>query len=432
MKNHLLIDGNYFAHRVLHGIRIADKNFNLTTPQQRHNYVAALNGSIYNTFSSFNNDYHQLIDNMIFVFDCDSWRKTILPYRPYYIDEMSLEPIDYKGNRTKKKEESEIDYDMMDICIEKFHSQIVNDVLSFRIPGAEGDDSLLLLKARLKALGISTWMMATDGDLEQLVDNACSLLKNSKSKEHPYGQIFISAGNYNKHFNKSGAVELSALEIMTGGAIDQAYFKNMWSFSFNGAGSKSMVERKPGHDIVPAKPALTGLVKTICGDKKDNIFPLFRWMNSTGSRNMSVTEKMIEKALNKIGKTFDEATAVDMLQDKKQLINLLVALKNQIGIDCEIASIGRHFNHNFKLIMLIEDFLPEHVVANFDNYFNSVKDRIIKGLEGKDLLNLAKNSEVIDDAKDLLMSSLPTTEQLAAGEKVENVNQSLIDDILNS
>ena len=111
-KRFLLVDGNYFCHRLIHGIKIGQPDFNLDSKLEMDNFEASLNNSLISLFNTFNNDYQNLIDNIVFVFDNNSWRKNIkYPvtytdiesgeeiikqefFKPYYIDNSDTTPLD--------------------------------------------------------------------------------------------------------------------------------------------------------------------------------------------------------------------------------------------------------------------------------------------------------------------------------------------------
>ena len=403
MKNYLLIDGNYYAHRIIHGIRIGDKNFNLSTPQQRANFVSSLNSGVHNLFASFNNDYQKLMDNFVFVFDHKSWRKDIPGFRPYYIDELSTENIEYKGNRDALKADSEIDFDAFDLCLAQFHDNIESLICSFKVEGCEGDDSLLLLSSALIDKNISVTFLCTDGDLEQIVKNHVMMFKNVKSKEFPNGKFIISNPEFQQLYST-----LSDLERMTQNNSDATYKKTLFNFAYNGGVTRSNIIRDNSNGVEFASPVLTGLIKVICGDKKDNVFPLFRWSKPGSNSNFKVTEKMIEKVLGIIGLKFDEKSAIAVINDKSILASLLMNLRALTKQTCEPQKLLDHFKHNMKIIMLRKEFLPDNVKAKFQIKFNELEERLMMDLTKSDLLSLNLNTTLTDNAKDLILTSVPT------------------------
>lgn len=422
MKNFLLIDGNFFGHRLIHGIRIGQPEFGLTTLQEKNNFEVYLNNSLLSFFRAFNNDHHKLIDNIVFVFDNQSWRKSIEAHRPYYIDELATELISYKENRVAIKEESDIDWDAFDECMNNFRKKIEGIVCCISVLGCEGDDSLLFLTKKLSAQNINSIIFCTDGDLKQLVNNQTMLFRNIKSKISPNGEFCISPGLYKKLFS-----EKTAMEIMTKSTFDNSFHKNLFNVDLAAGEAKSTIVREAGTSILIPEPVLGALCKVICGDKKDNVFPIFRWQ--TNDKFYKVTEKMIEKAWKVHGMPFNEQSAIQTLNDQEILINLLVALRGITKqVNAPMKSVGTHFKHNMRIIMLQETFIPEDVKQRFDNAYLVIENRLIeKELTLVDLMTILNKTEIMDNAKELLINSLPTGNE----EIVKSETNSLIDDILN-
>jgi len=427
MRNYLLVDGNYFGHRMLHGMRSKNKEFVLKSIQEQSNFLASLNNGLLSFYSSFNNEHYNLIDNIIFVFDNESWRKQIPSFRPYYIDEIETENIDYKANRIDIKEESDVDWDNFDIVMDKFHKGIEDVIVSFKTPGCEGDDGITLLTDKLKDEDITFWVFCTDGDLKQTVTNKVFLFRNIRSGECPDGEFVLSPGIFNKMFG-----ERTPLQRMTdsSSSLLDAHRSLMFKVALNGGTYRGNISRTPGKGIAVADPVLTALTKTICGDKKDNVYPIYRWIK--GSKNYKVTEKMIEKVWKGLDMDFSEQSAVKTVNDKGLLVALLLGLKAQCKIDViNMKSVGDHFKHNMKIIFLQLDFIPDYVKGNFDNHFNTVKDRIYKSISREEILSINLHKEITDNATDLLVSSVPSPNSLNT-DTIKSTHNALIDEIFNS
>lgn len=421
-KRILLIDGNYFAHRAIHGLRISQPDFNLTTIQQMNNFESLLNDSFINLFKSFNNGYHELLENIIFVFDNKSWRKSIEPIKPYYISDDTK--LGYKDNRKEQKEESEIDYDNFNLTIENFRNKIKSQVPVIHFDGGEGDDALLLLTNKFSEQNIETIIFATDGDLKFLVNKNTILLRNSKSKELPDGEFIISTYLHSKLF-----AEKSILEKFTQTNLDTQFYDLLFSIDVtNGGVVKSNKIRKIGNGISLTDKYKNLLVKVICGDAKDNIFPLYRWRNPKDTMNMKVTETMLKKAFEMSLYDFDEKTVKEAFSDGKLMAQILINLKTvtkQTNVD--LKSIVSHYQHNLRMNKLHIECLPEYVIENFNTCYNDVLPLINNKLELETLLKMNLKVHQNDNAKELIISSIISDDN---SKEVINENQSIIDDIL--
>jgi hypothetical protein len=433
MKNILVIDGNYFGHRVIHGIRISEPECSLKTFAEQQNFAAGLNDSLLNTFASFNNEYHSLLWGIVFVFDNKSWRKDIPGHRPYYIDELSTEKIGYKDNREELKEASDIDWDAFETCMNAFRDRISGTIACFNPLGNEGDDCLLLLRDLLTEDGTMMWMFATDGDLAQLVNEKCILFKNVKSKLSPEGEYYISPTTWNKVFvpNKD------MLSVMKGGNFEKEEFSNFFRVQLNGGRSRGNLQRLPGVSVKVAEPLLTGLLKVICGDKKDNVFPIIRWIK--GSKNFKVTEKMVEAVWKErnVGE-LNEQSAIKFFTDKEVAIGTFAGLiqkcQPQTTHLLDGKTILAHYKHNLKVIMLRKEYLPVEVVDQFKIEWLDKKDRAMGRITMEDLLRMGLSTEIVDSATELHIGSVPMN-PIVGGQTqsdISNENKSIIDDILGN
>lgn len=451
-KRYLLIDGNYFAHRLIHGIRIGQPDFNLDGQQEMYNFENGLNNSLLSIFSSFNNDFHNLIDNIVFVFDKNSWRKDVkyeimsatneptgmFEYlRPYYIDKNSTEPLGYKENRVAQKEGSDINFDNFHQCIKNFITKIEKTVPVMIFDGAEGDDALFFLTQEFTKRKIESIIFATDGDLKSLVNEYTILLRNTKSKDLPNGEFIISKNLNNKLFS-----EKTMMQRFTEIDIDSAYYNLLFNIDIDNNGTtRSVKQRFPGVDINLSDYYKNLIVKVITGDKKDNIFPIIRWVgNGASGRNMKVTEKMIEKAFEMSLYDYDEKTCEELFSDNLMMSTILLNLRMVTKqYTAPLDKIAKHYKHNLKMNRLDMNCIPEYVYKNYLTKYKEIDTLIYQDLSRENLfkLNLAVNTS--DSAKELIVSSIPKdlteSERLEFYDEFKNTQQStnpLINDILNS
>lgn len=406
MKRLLLIDGNYFAQRVLGQVNMGDSVNNLVTVEEQKNFRAALNNSLVNLYKTFNNESTTLIDQILFVCDCGSWRKDIEPYRPYYIPETSDQVIGYKEQRKAVKEESPINYDNFYRIYSEFVEDIRDKVVVFKINKLEGDDELLLISNMLKQRNDSFGIVfATDGDLDQIVNDRIMIFRNIRSKVAPNGEIVLNLNNYGKIF------EQSAMDALLGGAVDTMYYKQLFAVQIGCIDGQNKIHRELNKGISLATPFKTALVKSVAGDKKDNIFSLIQWKSKTGTRNYNITEKIIIKALDQHGYCLTEDNCQKILSSKENLFNLLLALKEVTKqTDVELTELVKHLKHNLRINMLSVKNIPEKLRQEFIKCWENNSDRIFnQRIDEKSLLSIYKeiNYNPKNKGKDVLASSIP-------------------------
>lgn len=421
-KRYFIIDGNYFAHRALHGIRTNQTDFNLSTIQQMNNFESLLNNSFITLVKSFNNTFHDLFENFIFVFDHKSWRKSIEPYKPYYINDETL--IGYKENRVEKKEVSDIDYNNLHICIDNFRNKIKSIIPIIHFDGGEGDDGLLLLTNKFNKQNIESIIFATDGDLKYLVNKNTIFFSNTKSKDLPDGQFIISNYLSSKLFS-----EKSLIEKFTQLNIENNFYDLLFAIDITTSGTvKSNKFRKLNSGISITNKWQNLIVKIISGDAKDNIFPIFRWRNTKNTMNMKVTEAMIKKAFEQSLMDFNEKNIYECFNDGKLMGQILVNLKSITKqTEVPLNKIVEHYQHNLRLEQLDIKSLPTEIIQNFEECYSKNIDLIYKKIDIIELEKINLQVNQIDNAKELIIDSIDKN----FNNKFENIqNQSLIDDIL--
>lgn len=384
----LIIDGMYFAQRVLGQINMGDSVNNLVTDAEQAAFRASLNNSLVNLWNTFSNSGVNLIDNIIFVTDCGSWRKDVTPFRPYYIPEDSDQVIGYKEQRKAKKEESPINYDNFYRITNEFVESIRDKVIVFKINKLEGDDNIMLLSNKLKEYpNILSIVFATDGDLDQVVRDNVFIMRNIRSKDAPNGEYVITLNMYGKIF------EQSAESALLGSSLDTKFYRDLFSIQIGNIDGTSKIQRSLNRGISIATPFRTALVKSVAGDKKDNIFSLISWKSSTGTRQYNITEKYIEKALEKHGYALTESNCQKVLTSKENLVNLMLSLKEVTKQNTvELEGILKHLKHNLKINMLSVNNVPEEYRNEWQKCWDENQERILH--ETLDYKNLARLASV--------------------------------------
>ena len=388
------IDGNYFGQRCLGAINMGDKINNLETKQEKLEFKTALNSMIidlWNTVSPY-------FDTIIFTTDNKSWRKEVEPNKPTWFPADDKRPIGYKEQRKAKKEESSINYDNFYELYREFIESLKNKMIVFDIEGLEGDDILMLLSSKIGTMSnLEMTVFCTDGDLNQIVKDNVMLLRNIKSADAPYGEFVITFNRYVKIF------EPDAKSQMLGTGVDLTYYKQLFSLQINGNGS---VKRKLHEGINLATPFKVALVKSICGDKKDNLFSIMGWPSTTGTKEFKITENHLIKALEKHKYVLSENICQQILTNKDLLSNLMITLREvckQKEMDLQL--MGKHLKHNLKMNVLSRSNVPVHLVEEFERTWDSLESNIMSKFDASQLklLNVNQTNKAIN----VMESSIP-------------------------
>lgn len=394
-KRILVIDGDYFANRTLGTVNMKDRVNNVETPLEQKNFRIALNSGLINLIEMF----RPHIDNIVFCADNNSWRKSIVPVRPYYLDKNDNTPLGYKENRKSKKDESSINYENF----YQIYSEFVDDVKTIlntaKINGLEGDDLFLLLSQKAKQLNFELLLFANDGDLVQTVNNNVVYLRNIKSKDAPEGEFVITKKMYDSIFDAD--VET---KMLNSGYYQQ--YTNLFSMSIY---SKQPVVRKINNGITTAKPFRTLLIKTICGDKKDNLFPVISWKAKTGTKWFKPTEKIIEASLKKLGKFMLESVCSEFIADSAKIQSLIeqIIADKKIKDDIDIKQVMHHYKHNLKMNALHIGFLPRQHVEEFELYWSVIQNSVLKPYDYELLSKLNVNRE--SKASNVMTDAIPNS-----------------------
>lgn len=398
MKRILAIDGDFFANRTLGYLNMGDKTNNVETPEEILEFKISLKTGLLNLYKYF----QPFIENIVFVCDNNSWRKEVEPFKPYYVDDSKL--LGYKENRVIVKEKSTINYSNFRKFYREFIEDIKSNIIVFDIKGLEGDDNLLLLSDKISTKSDCEMIVfCTDGDLKQIVKDNVILMRNIKSKESPFGEFVLNFNKYNELFNKS---------------LKDVFLSKQTDYNelFNMTLGNGKFERTLNKGITIANPFQVALTKSICGDKKDNLFSIMGWKSKTGNINYNITEAIISKALKKFNLEFDELTSQKIFADKDLLLNLIITIKDITNqSDANISTIIKHLKHNMKLNILTKSNIPVDYCNEFDNVYNEFEDYIINGqfnsiflenLISKYTSNNSENSVGLDKGKSLLLNSI--------------------------
>lgn len=420
----LIIDGNYFGHRAIHGIRISQPGFNLSTTNEMLVFERELLNELIGLWTSFSD----IIGNMIIVTDNGSWRKMVEPFRPYYIEENSIEKIGYKANREEKKDD--INWENWRFCLDNFCNRISEIMPIFNIPGLEGDDAIALLTRYYAAQGIINVVFCTDGDLRQTVTTEYTFLyRNTRSKLNPDGVINISNSLAQTLYNNTQK-EIHEQFLQKSSGVED-FAKRLFKLKI---GNGFVINRSLGAGVELAEPLKNGIIKNICGDKKDNIFPLYRWTKNI--RNFSVTENMLVKVIEAFEGKFDENVAHKLLTDVDFLTTVLINLRTNCNQDGIAKNVMSHYKHNYWVNMLTVNNIPEAPKQMFKQRFDTIFSLIDANFSLEYLravsMQQVDDSNIISVSAPMMEVSIPGFEAKGHSLSQETPTTSKNQDLINS
>ncbi|KAA6388048.1 MAG: hypothetical protein EZS28_016424 [Streblomastix strix] len=199
------------------------------------------------------------------------------------------------------------------------------------------------------------------------------LFRNIRSKEAPNGEFVLSPIMYDLIFNKPVKQTL----LNTG---DTQYWHKLFGITIGCLDGSVRQTRELNKGIDIAEPAKVSLIKIIGGDDKDNVFSIFSWDASTGTRTYGVTELQIKKAIDMCGWEFNNTgcrTVFDNYSNLQVFVNLLRKVIKQEKVNLKDNRILDHIKHNMKMIILSPKFLPEELVNEFEVEWDKKKSDIL-------------------------------------------------------
>lgn len=406
----LVIDGMYFANRTLFGMQAENDNLTLETEQEQHNLMSNLHNSMMSLINIFNAK-NDLIHNVLIVEDFGSWRKSMKPYIPYYYQRLQenneeIPVLGYKENRVAKKESSQINYDNFNGVVHKFFDDINSKIPVLKIYGCEGDDLILLLSKTFRDNeNYELLVFCTDGDLVQTVNDNCMLFRNIKSKECPNGEFVVSPNMLKKYAIENDDTSKTSADRLLGSNIKTNDYNELFSFSMNGLS----VKRTIGQDIRYASPVTISMIKTICGDAKDNIFPILRIPKSSSrSKNLSVSEKQLISSIEKVfSSELNEKISFEVMTNKETREKIFMNLRSSFkDSEYPLEKMEEHFQHNFKINVLSLKNLSSEIIDKYKTEIKEIFPRVAKKID-MSLFDINKAKTIRDDATDLLAKSAP-------------------------
>lgn len=373
MRNLLIVDTSYLAHRVLGQLNMNENVNNLESEFEKTRFVNELRNSLVNLYKTFNNSKHRLVDQIILCCDNMSWRKDVKPFKPYWLTDETV-PLKYKEQRVEKKQESTINYENFYPLVDEFLDSVKDVVTVLKIKGLEGDDNMLLMSTVIKnTQNTKGIIFCTDGDIEQVVNDSVLIMKNSRSKVAPNGEFVMNLNTYTKLF------ESSPIEQMLGNNIETSYYNDLFKIYIGDIEGTTIIKRTLHSGIEIASPFKILLLKSVCGDKKDNLFSVISWLSSTGTRRYGVTEKHITKALDSLGLSLIERDCEKVINDPELLKSLLREVSKVTKQEnINLYYVYNHTLHNLRLNGLYSKNIPSELIDEFKIWIKENKELVFE------------------------------------------------------
>jgi 5'-3' exonuclease len=330
-KLNLIIDGNYILHKSV---------FSLYAVKSLYSDLEQL---LYNEFKKLSNFYN--FENVFFVTDdMVSWRKK--------------EYADYKGKREKDKE---IDWNFVYKVYDEFKERLnsLNNIKLLHVQFAEGDDLIAYIVKESNKLGFSNLIIASDGDLYQLLDydlvnDWINIMYNNKMSDEKISlpenyKVFIN--------NKKNSSSIKGL-------FDDSDGDEYIDFLINFL-KKGKISEKNKEECL--------FLKLVSGDKGDNISSVYESMTTTGKvRGIGLDGAKSVYGLYK--ETYPEDinfyddTFINRLKDvicywkKIDIVNINTVKEN----------VEQKIKRNLKLVVLDKYYIPEYLYGNMKNKISLV------------------------------------------------------------
>lgn len=257
-----------------------------------------------------------VVDNLVFVADGFSWRKTL--EKP-----SSRTDVAYKGNRVK---ESKLDWSMifgaLDDLMENLHN---NGCTVTKCENTEGDDLIYYWTRRLNNNLINTIIWSTDCDLKQLITNNDN-------------------GTFTAWYNDNNGLFLH--ESLNDDKLDDIEF----FMSFENPVLTAL--KQSVNSISYINPDDIVMNKIICGDSSDNIKSII--LQERNDKKYRITEKVWGQLKDELG-----IKQISQFYEKKdEIISRLCKMKSVDNYD-EVSEI---FDYNRRLVHLDKKSYPENVI----------------------------------------------------------------------
>lgn len=275
-----------------------------------------------------------IIDNIILVSDCGSWRKQLIPPK-------ILKNITYKGNRVKN---IEYDWDKIFQCLNELNDTCKElNITTCNYNLIEGDDWIWYWSKKLNANGINCIIWSIDNDLKQLIqyDNNCfTAWYNDRNGLWLHEKLNIQ--------------DIDNINFFINPIYISPVLENIKIYA-----KKSINYINPDNIL---------LTKIICGDNSDNIKPVAKFIKN------NKIYKITNKDWEIISKELKIYSIQDLLDNQIKIGQYIKNYKKFIKYDLNIKDILDIIQYNIKLIWLNENIIPEILLNTMNNIDYKIYD----------------------------------------------------------
>ena len=330
-KYTMVIDGHNFMFKTLCVLPMNKGGLWLDKKKEREMFKSKL---VQNLSASVR-DFSDVIDNVVFVTDSTSWRKSL------------DDGVDYKGNRHT---EDKINWDGFRECLDSFISELGKmGVIVSKAALSEADDLIFYWANRLTFEGTPVIINSSDKDMLQLIrfneQTSCeSLLYSTTTKK-----LYAPEG-----FSKMLIKKTQTLEDMFNTNGSMSIFERYDTLG-------SLVKKKKFEvEEVNADEAL--FTKLLIGDKSDNI-PSVYTVTKNG-RTFGITELKAGLIIKMFAEKTGVPTNTEYLYIDSALETLCDCIREVMKTDADNDTLIRNIKRNRTLVVLSNKSIPEEVIGN--------------------------------------------------------------------
>lgn len=330
-KYTMVVDGHNFMFKTLCVLPMNKGGLWLDKKKEREMFKSKL---VQNLSASVR-DFSDVIDNVVFVTDSTSWRKSL------------DDGVDYKGNRHT---EDKINWDGFRECLDSFISELGKmGVIVSKAALSEADDLIFYWANRLTFEGTPVIINSSDKDMLQLIrfneQTSCeSLLYSTTTKK-----LYAPEG-----FSKMLIKKTQTLEDMFNTNGSMSIFERYDTLG-------SLVKKKKFEvEEVNADEAL--FTKLLIGDKSDNI-PSVYTVTKNG-RTFGITELKAGLIIKMFAEKTGVPTNTEYLYIDSALETLCDCIREVMKTDADNDTLIRNIKRNRTLVVLSNKSIPEEVIGN--------------------------------------------------------------------
>lgn len=336
LLNDKRIGAQYWVDDLLH-----DNSFLLKESAKREFKTFSLRylNSITSLFSNLNSVY--------LVFDSKSWRKN---YIRDHFSTSAEDGFDYKGHRKYDSKQY--------LFYEYFQNDLLQDIsavniVSIRIPGAEGDDIITRIIERNPSSDFCIW--STDLDFFQLLRATPKIILTTPKMSKKTKNVFT-----------------------VNGITDQAGPFDILNFSMSDDHNFILELKQKGFQHIIIDPRVELLTKIISGDSSDNIPRVHKQM--TAKKVAAIVDEMLDNRINLLGD-------IDILTNEfiDHLSELICSFLKVTDLEIQ-ASIKNNLKLNTNIIRLNSKFFPIGIVSAIDSMLDKIGVEKFNSVEYKKVL----------------------------------------------